>query len=51
MVSANEVPYGLKNPVYDSCNIKLPKMEELNVHMKNMHSETDSMRLIRLKLV
>ena len=49
MVLAFEVPDGLVNPVCDSCNKKFQIMEELNVHMKNMHSETDSMRLIRLE--
>ena len=39
----------MKNPVCDPCNIKFRTLPDLNMHMKNIHSESDSMRLDRLQ--
>ena len=40
-----------KNPVCAFCDVKYRNMQDLNKHMKNIHFETDSMRLDRLELL
>ena len=38
----------LKTPVCTLCNMNFSKMEDLNIHMKNIHQETDDTRMLRL---
>ena len=43
-----EVSITMKNPMCTLCNKTLTNMEQLNLHMKNLHQESDSDRLERL---
>ena len=38
----------LTNPECTQCNIKFAKASYFDMHMKNVHEETDYMRIIRL---
>ena len=53
MTSAKTIPIKLdrstmKAPLFTICHNRYEKMEFLNLHMKTVHQETDSMRMDRL---
>ena len=47
LISQDKLPEALKNTICDVCGIIENSFINLNLHMKNMHSETDSERLHR----
>ena len=47
MAQIKELPSSITSPECDSCTIKFANMQDLSLHMKKNHLETDSMRLDR----
>ena len=43
-----DIVISLKTPLCTVCNITVKNMETLNLHMKNVHQETDSERIDRV---